>query len=108
MVNEKPKASRSARTTVTAVSGDPVTLDGVAGELASFEIRAGMRGRPAETSAGVVALGSLLAVTLGVNDSDQIACMIAALGAVPGAVTLYVDAGGLRGILRKVWRGKDA
>jgi hypothetical protein len=66
-----------------------------------------MRGRPAETLTGTAALGSLLAIVLGVHDTETIAAMITGLGLLPAAVSLYLDAGGLRGLLRKAWRGRS-
>ena len=66
------------------------------------------KGRPAEALSGVGAIAFLMAYVLGVDDEQLIVCLGAALGLVPGAVTLLVDGGGLRGIFRKVWRGKDA
>lgn len=86
----------------TIVKSEPV-----AGELLSAGVAGvGMRGRPAETLTGAGALGSVLAIVLGVHDPQQIACMVAGLGLVPAGVTLYVDSGGLRGVLRKLWRGR--
>lgn len=67
-----------------------------------------MRGRPAETATGVAALGSLLAIITGVTDPQTLAAIITGLGMLPAGVSLFVDAGGVRGIARKVWRGKDA
>lgn len=67
-----------------------------------------MKGRPAETATGTAALGSVLAVVFGVKDPQTLAAMIAGIGMLPALVSLYVDAGGLSGILRKLWRGKDA
>lgn len=66
-----------------------------------------MKGRPSESLTATAAIGSLLAVILGVNDPQTIAAMVAGLGVLPAAITLVVDAGGLRGVLRKLWRGKD-
>lgn len=67
----------------------------------------GRPGRPAETTTGVAAIGSLLAIAVGVNDPDAIASMVAALGLLPGAVTLLVDNGGVRGVMRLMWRGRN-
>lgn len=64
-------------------------------------------GRPAEALTGTAAIGSLLALQLGVSSPDAQAGMIAALGLVPATVTLFVANGGVRGVLRKLWRGQD-
>lgn len=64
-------------------------------------------GRPAEAITGTAALGALLALQLGVTSPDAQAAMIAGLGLVPASVTLLVTNGGVRGVLRKLWRGQD-
>lgn len=66
-----------------------------------------MKGRPAESTAGVGAVALLIAYVLGVNDPQIVACLGAVLGLVPAAVTLLVANGGVRGVLRTVWRGKS-
>ena len=65
-----------------------------------------MKGRPAETASGTAAIGALLAVIFGVNDPQTLAAIIAGLGLTPAAISLIVDAGGIRGVLRKLWRGR--
>jgi predicted amino acid dehydrogenase len=66
-----------------------------------------MQGRPAESVTGVTAIGLLVAIILGVDDADTIAAMVGALGVLPGAVTLLVANGGIRGVLRLVYRGRE-
>jgi hypothetical protein len=65
-----------------------------------------VKGRPAESTAGVGAVALLAAYVLGVTDSQVIACMGAGLGLIPAGVTLVVDGGGISGLLRNVWRGR--
>lgn len=67
-----------------------------------------MRGRPAESLAGTGAIALLASYILGVDDPDLIVCLGAVVGLVPAAVTLLVDSGGVRGVLRKIWRGQSA
>lgn len=64
------------------------------------------RTRPAEALAGTGAIGLLIAYVLGVRDPEQVAVIGAAVGLIPAVVTTVVDAGGVRGVLRKVWRGR--
>jgi len=66
-----------------------------------------MKGRPAESLTGVGALGFLLAIILGVDDPNTMAAMVAVLGVLPAFVTLVVANGGLRGVLRLLWRGRS-
>lgn len=65
-----------------------------------------MRGRPAESTAGVGSIGLLIAVVLGVDDPNVIAVLGAAVGLIPAAVTLLVSGGGIRGVLGSLWRGR--
>ena len=65
-----------------------------------------MKGRPAESTAGVGSIALLIAVLLGVDDPNTIAVMGAGLGLIPAAVTLLVDGGGIRGIFTSLWRGR--
>lgn len=65
-----------------------------------------VKGRPAESTAGVGSIALLVAVLLGVDDPNTIAVMGAALGLIPAAVTLLVDGGGVRGVLGSLWRGR--
>jgi prepilin-type N-terminal cleavage/methylation domain-containing protein len=67
-----------------------------------------MKGRPAESTAGVGSIGLLIAVVLGVDDPNLIAVLGAAVGLLPAAVTLLVAGGGIRGVLSSLWRGKGA
>lgn len=65
-----------------------------------------MKGRPAESVTGVAAIGMLLAIILGVHDTETIAAMVGGLGLVPAAVTLFVANGGLIGVGRLILRGR--
>lgn len=65
-----------------------------------------MKGRPAESAAGAGSIALLAAYILGVNDPDIVACLGAAVGLIPAAVTLLISNGGLRGVLRALWRGR--
>lgn len=65
-----------------------------------------MKGRPAESFTGATAIGMLLAIILGVDDSDTIAVMVGALGLLPAAITLIVSNGGLIGVGRLILRGR--
>lgn len=85
--------------------------DGAVGEIVeilSSQARAGMRGRPAETGGALAAIGAAVAYMNGAHDPTTLATMLLGVGLVPGAITLLVDNGGVRGVLGKVWRGKDA
>jgi hypothetical protein len=69
--------------------------------------------RPAETAGGVGAIGALLAYVWGVTDPETVISITAALGLLPGIVTglvhvgrALIDAGGVRGVAVKLWRGK--
>lgn len=64
-----------------------------------------MKSRPAETTAGLGSVALLLAYVLGIDDPDLLVGLGATLGLVPGGVTLLVTNGGIRGVLRKLWRG---
>lgn len=65
-----------------------------------------MRSRPAETTGGLGALATAIAVALGASTAVVAAAGIAA-GLLPAAVTLLVVHGGVRGVLRALWRGRD-
>ena len=64
-----------------------------------------MTSRPAETTTGVGAIALLIALLLGL-DSETAAVIGVALGLVPAAVTTLVANGGIRGALRKLYRGR--
>lgn len=61
--------------------------------------------RPAETAGAGAAVATLLALALGLRDPEIIAALIAIVGLVPAGVTLLVANGGVRGVVRKLWRG---
>lgn len=71
--------------------------------------------RPAETVAAGGSLGLLIAYVFGVRDPQTIIAIGTGIGLMPGAVTWLVDRtglhgsivanGGMRGVLRKLWRG---
>jgi hypothetical protein len=65
-----------------------------------------VKGRPAESTAGVGAVALLIAYVLGVTDPQVVACLGAGLGLIPAMVTLLVDGGGISGLLRNLWRGR--
>jgi hypothetical protein len=62
--------------------------------------------RPAESMAKNAAIGGLVAYALGVNDPEQLACIVAVVGIVPGVVTTLVANGGIRGCVRALWAGR--
>lgn len=64
-----------------------------------------MRKHPAESLSAVGGVGLAVGVLLGVDDPETLAALAAVLGVLPGAVTLLVRNGGLRGVARKLWRG---
>ena len=64
-------------------------------------------GRPAETSGGLGAVALLAAYVLGVDDPEQVVILGAAIGLLPGFVTLFVANGGIRGIVKLMWRGRS-
>lgn len=66
-----------------------------------------MRGRPAETTGAVGAIGLLVASLAGVDDATSLTAIGVVLGLVPAAVTLLVANGGVRGVLGLLWRGRD-
>lgn len=67
-----------------------------------------MKGRPAETASVTAAIGGLLAVIFGITDPATLSAILAGVGLLPGVVSMTVDAGGVRGVLRKLWRGRAA
>jgi hypothetical protein len=62
--------------------------------------------RPAETAGAGATIGGLVAVIAGVRDTQTLAYIIGGIGLVPAAVTFLVDNGGVRGVVRTLWRGK--
>ena len=65
-----------------------------------------MKGRPAESTAAVAGMGSLLAYVFGVRNPETLAAMLAGISLLPASVTLLVSNGGIRGVARLIWRGK--
>lgn len=65
-----------------------------------------LRRRPAEAAGAAGAAAVLLAVALGVDDAGTVAALGAVVGLLPAAVTTLVDAGGVRGAARRLWRGR--
>lgn len=63
--------------------------------------------RPAETTGGLAGLATALAALLGA-DTLTVAVVGTAAGLLPAAVTLLVAHGGIRGVLRALWRGRAA
>lgn len=61
--------------------------------------------RPAETAGAAAAIATLLSIVLGVTDPQVIAAEVVAVGAIPAIVSAIVSAGGIRGVLRKIWGG---
>lgn len=64
--------------------------------------------RPAEATTGVAGVVYLLATIFGVDSVEAQSAMIATLTILPGAVSLLVDAGGIRGAFNLVWHGREA
>lgn len=62
--------------------------------------------RPAETTAAGGSIALLAGVVLGVDDPETIALIGAAIGLLPAMVTTLVNAGGVRGALRSLWKGR--
>jgi hypothetical protein len=67
-----------------------------------------VKGRPAETSSAAGSLALVLAVVLGVRSPTTLAAIGVVIGLIPAAVTLLVVHGGIRGVLRLIWRGRGA
>lgn len=65
-----------------------------------------MKGRPAETGGAFGSIALLLALVLGVDDDTVIAAIGVAVGLVPAVITLLVANGGIRGVIRVLWRGR--
>lgn len=64
------------------------------------------RSRPAETTGGLAGLATALAALFGA-DTATVAIVGTIAGLLPSAVTLLVTHGGVRGVLRAVWRGRS-
>ena len=73
--------------------------------MAGLRIRAPAGGRPAETGGAVAAIGTLVALVAGVDDPVVVAALVAVVGVVPAAITGLINAGGVRGLAIKLWRG---
>ena len=65
-----------------------------------------MKSRPAETTGGLAGVACALAALLGA-DETTIAVVGTLAGLLPAAVTLLVAYGGVRGVLRALWRGRS-
>ena len=67
-----------------------------------------IRSHPASTTGIAGALALLLGhFAVGIDDPDALAAIGAVLLSLPAAVSLLVAQGGIRGVLRKLWRGRD-
>lgn len=63
-------------------------------------------GRPAETGGAAAAIGTLVAIAAGVDAPGTIAALVAVVGLAPAAITGLINAGGVRGFVSKLWRGR--
>lgn len=63
--------------------------------------------RPAETSGAAGQVAVLIAYLLGLDETTALHLALA-LGFVPLLVTRLVDAGGIRGVVHKLWRGRES
>lgn len=63
-----------------------------------------VKGRPAETAAAAGGIGGLAAAIV---TKDWVVAVVAAWNFIPAAVTLLVTNGGVRGVVRLLWRGRD-
>lgn len=63
--------------------------------------------RPAESAGAGGAIALLIAHMFGVSDPDLLAAIGAGLLLVPAAVTLFVSNGGVSGVGRLLWRGRQ-
>lgn len=61
--------------------------------------------RPAETTGGIFGAATLIAAALGAS-IEVVAAVGAAAGLLPAVVTYLVTHGGIRGVLRSIWRGR--
>lgn len=64
-----------------------------------------MRSRPAESLTAASALAVALARLVGLDDPDVITGLAVAVGLLPALVTAVVEAGGVVGVARRLWRG---
>lgn len=64
-----------------------------------------MRRRPAETGGLSAGLAVLIGRLAGLQDPDLLAALALVVGAVPAGITLLVINGGIRGALRRLWKG---
>lgn len=62
--------------------------------------------RPAETTGAAGALVTLGAMAFGVTDVQVIAALGTVAALAPSAVTFLVSNGGVRGVARRLWRGR--
>jgi hypothetical protein len=71
-----------------------------------MNVRQRLQGRPAETGGGLGAAATFVAYALGCS-VETVAAVGVIAGLVPAAVTLWVDHGGLRGIVQLVLNGRQ-
>lgn len=65
-----------------------------------------VRRRPAETTTAVGAVVAAYAIVAGASQ-ELAAALVLTVGVLPALVTGLVDAGGIAGIARKLWRGRS-
>lgn len=63
--------------------------------------------RPAETAGAAGAIAGLVARVSGVRDPDTLAYITAGVGLLPAVVTTLVNSGGIRGLARLLWQGRQ-
>lgn len=63
--------------------------------------------RPAESAGATGGIALIIARVAGVKDPDVLVALGALVGLIPSAVTLLVANGGVRGVARKLWRGRS-
>lgn len=61
--------------------------------------------RPAESGGLAAGLVVLIGRLIGVEDPDLLAALAVLVGAIPAGITALVAAGGISGVLRRLWRG---
>jgi hypothetical protein len=62
--------------------------------------------RPAEKAGAAGTIAILAGYAFGIKDPGVLAAIGAGIGLVPATVTYVVTNGGLRGVARKLWRGR--
>lgn len=76
------------------------------GESQSAEGFAPLVSRPAETAGAGGALATLGAYAFGVTDPQTIAAVGTVAALLPAVVTFLVSNGGVRGVARRLWKGR--